>query len=199
MDYKKVQERMQRIKDTQFAKHRAHIHNRGDIVVVDWKRDNTNAYAVQYTFYKNHVFITGDLGDAIFNCTWQTWTTEKPYKNAPVGCGRPNKFKPISLEYLEEKLGAFRESDVYEFSSVEAKEEIKHYREYVSKDYKDDFKDLLKATEGHRFCDDWRNYIMSNYDNVLYGYIGRPDCAKFRDFKAILQDCVDNKCNMEWR
>lgn len=62
MDYQKVQERMQRIKDTQFAKHRAHIHNRGDIVVVDWKRDNTNAYAVQYTFYKNHVFITGDLG-----------------------------------------------------------------------------------------------------------------------------------------
>ena len=43
MDYQKVQERMQRIKDTQFAKHRAHIHNRGDIVVVDWKRDNTNA------------------------------------------------------------------------------------------------------------------------------------------------------------
>lgn len=291
MDYQKVQERMQRIKDTQFAKHRAHIHNRGDIVVVDWKRDNTNAYAVQYTFYKNHVFITGDLGDAIFNCTWQTWTTEKPYKNAPVGCGRPNKFKPISLEYLEEKLGAFRENDVYEFSSVEAKEEIKHYREYVSKDYKDDFKDLLKATEGHRFCDDWRNYIdlggggffnlrnkvsdlvgdpwASHYrkledifrkafsmsdeerrqaynafdaeterllaekkvsfkvvdfllqpdceglirygackellkiigdydDNVLYGYIGRPDCAKFRDFKAILQDCADNKCDMIW-
>lgn len=166
MDYKKVQERMQRIKDTQFAKHRAHIHNRGDIVIVDWKRDNTNAYAVQYTFYKNHVFITGDLGDAIFNCTWQTWTTEKPYKNAPVGCGRPNKFKPISLEYLEEKLGAFRESDVYEFSSVEAKEEIKHYREYVSKDYKDDFKDLLKETENYRFCDEWRNYIISNYDMV---------------------------------
>ena len=166
MDYQKVQERLQRIKDTQFAKHRAHIHNRGDIVVVDWKRDNTNAYAVRYVFYKNHVFITGDLGDAVFNCTWQTWTTEKPYKNAPVGCGRPNKFKPISLEYLEEKLGAFRESDVYEFSSVEAKEEIKHYREYVAAGYKDEFKDLLKETEGYRFCDEWRNYIISNYDTV---------------------------------
>lgn len=35
-------------------------------------------------------------------------------------------------------------------------------------------------------------------DNVLYGYIGRPDCAKFRDFKAILQDCADNKCDMIW-
>lgn len=28
--------------------------------------------------------------------------------------------------------------------------------------------------------------------------VGRPDCAKFRDFKAILQDCADNKCDMIW-
>ena len=41
--------------------------------------------------------------------------------------------------------------------------------------------------------------IIGDYDdNVLYGYIGRPDCAKFRDFKAILQDCADNKCDMIW-
>lgn len=41
--------------------------------------------------------------------------------------------------------------------------------------------------------------IIGNYDdNVLYGYIGRQDCAKFRDFKAILQDCADNKCDMIW-
>ena len=35
-------------------------------------------------------------------------------------------------------------------------------------------------------------------DDVLYGYCGRPDCAKFADFKRILQDCVDNRCNMIW-
>ena len=41
--------------------------------------------------------------------------------------------------------------------------------------------------------------IIGDYDdNVLYGYIGRRDCAKFRDFKAILQDCADNKCDMVW-
>lgn len=41
--------------------------------------------------------------------------------------------------------------------------------------------------------------IIGDYDdNVLYGYIGRQDCAKFRDFKAILQDCADNKCDMIW-
>ena len=36
-------------------------------------------------------------------------------------------------------------------------------------------------------------------DDVLYGYCGRPDCAKFKDFKAILKDCINNKCDMVWR
>lgn len=41
--------------------------------------------------------------------------------------------------------------------------------------------------------------IIGDYDDdICYGYSGRADCAMFKDFKAILQDCVDNKCNMVW-
>lgn len=41
--------------------------------------------------------------------------------------------------------------------------------------------------------------IIGDYDdNVLYGYSGRPDCAMFKDFKAILQECVDRKCDLVW-
>ena len=36
-------------------------------------------------------------------------------------------------------------------------------------------------------------------DNVFYGYSGRKDCAMFRDFKAILQDCANNRCDMVWK
>ena len=35
-------------------------------------------------------------------------------------------------------------------------------------------------------------------DDILYGYCGRPDCAKFADFKEILNDCINNKCDMLW-
>ena len=35
-------------------------------------------------------------------------------------------------------------------------------------------------------------------DNIAYGYFGRPDCAMFKDFKEILEDCVKNKCDMIW-
>ena len=41
--------------------------------------------------------------------------------------------------------------------------------------------------------------VIGDYDdNICYGYAGRSDCAMFRDFKAILQDCVDNKRDMVW-
>lgn len=41
--------------------------------------------------------------------------------------------------------------------------------------------------------------VIGDYDdNILYGYAGRPDCAKFADFKRLLQECVENKCDLFW-
>lgn len=41
--------------------------------------------------------------------------------------------------------------------------------------------------------------VIGDYDDdIAYGYFGRPDCAMFKDFKEILEDCVKNKCDMLW-
>ena len=41
--------------------------------------------------------------------------------------------------------------------------------------------------------------VIGEYDdNICYGYAGRKDCAMFRDFKAILQDCVSTKSDLIW-
>ena len=41
--------------------------------------------------------------------------------------------------------------------------------------------------------------VVKDYDdNILYGYTGRKDCAKFADFKAILLDCIQHKSDMTW-
>lgn len=41
--------------------------------------------------------------------------------------------------------------------------------------------------------------VIGDYDNrVIYGYAGRENPARFKDFKGILKDCVDNKCFMVW-
>lgn len=42
--------------------------------------------------------------------------------------------------------------------------------------------------------------IIKDYDDtILYGYRGRPDCAKFANFKQIVKDCIDTNTNMTWR
>lgn len=41
--------------------------------------------------------------------------------------------------------------------------------------------------------------VIKDYDDdILYGYWGRPDCAKFRDFKEIVKDCIDTNTSMKW-
>lgn len=41
--------------------------------------------------------------------------------------------------------------------------------------------------------------VIGDYDDrIIYGYAGRENPAKFKNFKEILQDCVDNKCFMVW-
>lgn len=41
--------------------------------------------------------------------------------------------------------------------------------------------------------------VIKNYDDdVLYGYTGRKDCAKFADFKAIIKDGIDSGDGFAW-
>jgi hypothetical protein len=36
--------------------------------------------------------------------------------------------------------------------------------------------------------------VIKDYDdNIAYGYVGRKDCAKFKDFKQIVCECAENR------
>lgn len=47
-------------------------------------------------------------------------------------------------------------------------------------------------------CKQLLKIIRGYDDDICYGYAGRPDCAMFKDFKAILQECAEKKCDMVW-
>ena len=41
--------------------------------------------------------------------------------------------------------------------------------------------------------------VIKNYDDdILYGYAGRKDCAKFADFKTIVKDGIDSGDGFTW-
>lgn len=41
--------------------------------------------------------------------------------------------------------------------------------------------------------------VIKDYDdNYYYGYVGRPDCMMWSDFKQIIQDCIETKTPLRW-
>lgn len=41
--------------------------------------------------------------------------------------------------------------------------------------------------------------IIKDYDdNICYGYIGRNDCAMFKDFKSLVEECAKNRIILKW-
>ena len=67
----------------------------GLMTVVDFHRPDSSMYAVRYIFSGHYVFVSGDLGTAVFNCTWRTGPTDGYWKNT---------------DYVYEKLDAAKEN-----------------------------------------------------------------------------------------
>lgn len=68
---------------------------------------------------------------------------------------------------------------------------------------KDEILDFLYASDCSgemdlEHCKSIYEIIKDYDDDICYGYCGRSDCAMFKDFKMVLEDCINNNCNMEW-
>lgn len=116
-------ERIEEIKNNWFSKHKATYEKISeDTSVLSWKQDGTIMYSVRYILDKNRLFVTGDIGDAIFVLT------EKA------------DLKTIATEYNTHYLfGKLRaDNEAYDFSQEKAIETLKsHFQQYEFDDDKE--------------------------------------------------------------
>ena len=47
-------------------------------------------------------------------------------------------------------------------------------------------------------CKEIYEYVKDYDDNIAYGYAAHDDCFRFRDFKLLLKECIDLKCDLIW-
>ena len=41
--------------------------------------------------------------------------------------------------------------------------------------------------------------VIKDYDDkILYGYPRLPFCARFKDIKEVIRDCIENHCKLKW-
>lgn len=112
------------IKENWFGEHVANYKKINDeISILDWKKPDTICFGVRYVFDGRHLYISGDLGEAVFTLTWN---------------GNPKSFLDVNPHYFHEKLTAYRGNDEYDFDSGEARKRLEEEIMILKDDYDPD-------------------------------------------------------------
>ncbi len=120
------------IKESWFKNHEATLTRHGNLEVLSWENPKSSIYAVRYVFDGNHTYITGDIGEAMFNLTWRA---------------EVNTFNNMSTHYFMEKMRAFSD-DRYDFNCDSTIEELKKWKErYLDDNCDMDDEQLIEINE----------------------------------------------------
>ena len=142
-------EQEKEIRENWFKDHVAKLTTHGDLQVLEWRKPDTNIFAVRYVFDGYHLYVTGDLGEAVFRFT------ERAY---------PERQWQYDLDYFEEKLRAFTDAR-RDFDQGRAKEYLAE-RKADMEDWDQPFdegiyKELLSLIDQSSTIRDWEAQLYS--------------------------------------
>lgn len=104
------------IRNEWFKDHKATYTKLSDRVTsIDWKRDGSGFYAVRYVFDGDKLYITGDIGHALYRLTWQ---------------GTPASFKDVHYGYFNEKRQCSSRS-FFEYNADAFDKEVDEYMKEI--------------------------------------------------------------------
>lgn len=137
-----------------FKNHVATLVEHGDLKILDWKEPGTSCYYVRYVFDGNKMYITGDLGEAIFCLTWK----------ADI-----HSFSNIGLSYFHEKLKAYHQ-EKYDFDSGKAAKRLSEWiNELKEEGAEYDHMEMQEVFEGVRGCNQEWEWIevIHEHQNLI--------------------------------
>lgn len=174
----------QRIRTDWFKDHRAILTNHGDLKILDWKKPGTIYYYIRYIFDGSRLYITGDLGEAVFCLTWKSDI---------------HSFNGLDLGYFHEKLRAYHE-EKYDYNSDKAVRELREWLNDLKNDGAEYDHDEMKSLfEGARYSSEkweWVEVIRNHEDFISeldpnyweWAYkVGRDYPARFTSYLIGLQ------------
>ena len=135
-----------------FKNHKADLRilDNGTQVLI-WKQPDTRMYEIDFVFFKNMVYITGDMRDAVFNTTWRTswdcnngWRISLNYFAEKLSCIKYGKYTWDSKEAVKYLTAAYR--DCFDGADEAYKVAI----EYIKKECIEDLFDLEDAEIPYR-------------------------------------------------
>jgi len=142
------------IREHWFPEHKAVLTDCGDMKVLQWSKAGTNTYMCRYVFDGNKMYISGDIGTAVF---WLTWKAEI------------HSFNGIHVDYFEEKLDAYS-GDRRNYNSKKAVSRLKEWKKQLGrKKYdKDMFQELIAGAESSSNKSQWAyEYVNGHCHDIV--------------------------------
>lgn len=143
------------IKENWFKNHVAEIKGEEGLQEIYWGKSGTNMYRTKYVLSGNNIFISGDIGEAVYSLTCSATL---------------DNIKDFNLGYFTGKLEAFCE-DRWNFDQSLAKKELREYwDEYEINEQYDDAKEIYKgiisAIDESTSLDNYRAWLMPVYQDT---------------------------------
>jgi hypothetical protein len=165
------------IKTRWFPEHVAHVTEYDGITILDWKKAGTYMYSVRYVFSGHMLFISGDIGDAVFSLTWN---------------GTVESFQDVDISYLLGKLTCSSRTR-WDFDDQKAKRELDEwYAERLDdaddedSDYVKEVREIYEAVESAIFesssVDYFSHAVFRVYHEVSTQYVDSEDFSMISDF-----------------
>lgn len=118
------QDVIKKAKEYWFNEHEAKLKTYEDMSIIYWSKPNSWEYKVKYIISGGNIFISGDLGDAVYN-----WYNPNPLL----------AFKRFNLRYFNTKLTAFQDGGKYNFDQDLAYHELEEYFDQFDEDMDEEF------------------------------------------------------------
>ncbi|UKL29981.1 hypothetical protein [Bacillus phage PK1] len=151
----------QKIREKWFSQHEATLTQHGELQVLEWRRPGTNTYYCRYVFDGNKMYISGDIGEAVF---WLTW-------KASI-----HSFDDINVHYFEEKLAAYS-GERREYDEDEAVTRLMEWKEELIEENvifdQEEFEDMLEAA---RNCSNKNEWAYECVNGKYHELISDLDC-----------------------
>ncbi len=150
-----------KIREQWFKDHKATLTQHGDLQVLQWAKPGTSVYSCRYVFDGNKMYISGDIGEAVF---WLTWRADV------------HSFDDIHVGYFEEKLQAYS-GKRRDFDSDQAVKELREWvRSLKENERKYDHVQMQELFESARSCDSVDRWGHEVVNGPLNDFISDLDC-----------------------
>lgn len=172
MDY--IEKAKKEIKDNWFKNHVAEIRGSEGLQVIYWEKPGTFEYRTMFVLSDNNIFISGDIGEAVYNLTCSA-----TLKN----------IKEFDLRYLTRKLTAHSD-ERWSFNYKKALRELDEWYLERKDDQLDDLdelhEDLREAAMNFSLHEHFKTAVFSIYETTTAHWFDTEEAESVSDFGSEL-------------